>query len=239
MTGPVPDAGLRTGDMDGWVRRFGALPDRPGQRVHLLFARLYQHTEDAWLRALDSAGAPEFPYMVIRHFAGLYIACVPEMIDAPLARIPPHWRRFHWLARRLTMRSPISMHLLLLSLGARAHTRHDLRTAFMLAAQEHRARFGHYPDFDVMGDFILRALGRKAFVEATEGYIAAHHREQRGWRRLVLRLYLWIVRALRPVWLGVFQSWRRKAWNEAMADLRTAPGARPARACADGLGHGA
>lgn len=201
------------------VTVFGALPDEPGQQVHRLFAGLYRETTARWLQALEEAENPFFTYLVVRRFYDIYEQSVPSHLaigarEAPLPPVP--WRRYHWLAKRLTMRSSITSHLLLISLGARAHTYHDLTTAVQAGAQDYRDVVGHVVDLERERANIIGPISAKAFFEAALDYVAWHQSRQSGWRRLVLSAYGPSLRALRPLWLGIFEGWRRHAWKTAI-----------------------
>lgn len=200
---------------------FGALPDEPGQQVHRLFAGLYRETTARWLQALEDAESPLFTYLVVRRFYNIYQSSVPDHLASGQPHAPVPWRRYHWLAKRLTMRSPITSHLLLISLGARAHVYHDLSEAICLAAQDYRGIVGNGADFQPERVNIIGPVSAKAFFEAALDYVAWHRSRQSGWRRMVLSAYGSGLRVLRPLWLGIFEGWRRHAWNTAFNASRT------------------
>lgn len=200
---------------------FGALPDEPGQQVHCLFAGLYRETTKRWLHALAEAEDPLFTYLVVRRFYDVYEQGVPGHLETGKLHAPLAWQRYHWLAKRLTMRSAITSHLLLISLGARAHTYHDLSTAVQLGAQDYRHIFGHAVNLEQERLNIIGPVSAKAFFEAALDYVAWHRTRQTGWRYLVLSAYGSGLRALRPLWLGIFEGWRRHAWNTAFNASRT------------------
>src|SRR5690606_31554028 len=94
--------------------------------------------------------------------------------------------------------------LLLISLGARAHTRFDLGRAI------HNCEPHAADDTDA----IFAELSNAAFRRATRCYIDRHRARQRGWRRSVLTLYLLGLLSLEPIWLRVFQRWRKASCRD-------------------------
>lgn len=198
---------------------FDTWPDAPDAQVHTLFAGLYVLTTQRWLQRLGVADDPEFGYLVIVRFFKLYEDGVLALIGADVNQVPKQWRTYHWLARRLTMKSPISLHLILISLGARAHVRYDLEIAVAEAAKDYQQIFGRVPDFKKLSPEIIGAAPAESFAKAAMDFVNMHHAQQTGWRRLVLSGYRWGLRATRPLWLSVFQSWRRAAYAGASIQL--------------------
>lgn len=198
------------------MRQFSAMPDKPGQQVHCLFAGLYRETTSRWLQPLGDVENPLFPYLVVRRFYDIYARSVPGHLTGEHTQAPMPWRRYHWLAKRLTMRSPITSHLLLISLGVRAHVYHDLSVAIGLAAQDYRDIVGHAVDFPRERPNVIGPISEKAFFVAALDYIDWHRRRQTGWRRLVLMLYAKTLRGLGPFWLRIMEGWRSHAWAAAI-----------------------
>lgn len=198
------------------VHTFSSLPDEPGQRVHCLFAGLYRETTYQWLKALEGTEDPLFRYLVLRRFYDIYERAVPDYLTGELAHAPSPWRRYHWLAQRLTMRSPITLHLLLISFGVRAHVYHDLPEAICLAARDYQAIVGHAADFRGERPNVIGAISRKAFVSAALDYVALHYAREHGWRRFILGFYARLLRGLEPFWIHVMEGWRSHAWETAV-----------------------
>ena len=199
------------------ARRLEALGPEHPHHVHVLFAELYACTTRRWLEALE--GRPEAPYAhrVIRHFMDIYRTEVLDRLGWPPGAVSPHWRTYHRLSRRLTIRSPISSHLLLISAGVRAHTHLDIGMAMRRAEADgmrHDPRlFGQTAD--------------AAFLAAALDYVALHRARQAGWRRAVLGAYRAGLILLGPVWLRVLGRWRRTGYEAALTPR--APGALAAR----------
>lgn len=202
--------------VEGALSQFTAMSDEPGKQVHCLFAGLYRETTARWLQALTDVEDPLFAYLVIRRFYDIYETSVPENLPGGQVAVP--WRRYHWLANRLTMRSPITTHLVLLSLGVRAHVYHDLAEAIGLAAQDYRSITGHTANYKRERPNVIGSLSQKAFFDAALEYIAWHRTRQSGWRRLILTLYAATLRFLRPFWVRVMEGWRTHAWDKALGD---------------------
>ena len=190
-------------ELEALVARLAAMSPEHPHHVHVLFAELYLCETASWLALLKRTPRPEPAYRVIARFHKLYREHVLDRLDRPLHEIVPHWRAYHHLARRLTIRSPISAHLLLLCLGARSHTRFDLGGAIQEAgvAEDMNALFGRVSD--------------EAFVQATCDFVERHRARQAGWRRLVLVIYARGLVLLKPVWLNEFQRWRRASYRDA------------------------
>lgn len=195
--------------------RLRHLPDGPDGQVHSLFAGLYLQTTTRWLDTLIAARAPEAALDVVYHFYLLWDAGVVQPRGAPLSQVPDPWRRYHRLARRLTMGAPISAHLLLLSLAARAHVRHDLGPAMRAAVTMERRRTGRATDLQSIWPYIVGPMSQKVFADAALAFVHQHRRERRGWRRAVLTVYVVGLHVLRPVWTRVLQGWRAAAFRDA------------------------
>ena len=197
------------------IAHYNTLPDTSGRRVHCLFAGLYRETTAQWLTALEKSDNPGFAYRALYHFYEVYDEGVVTRLNARISDIPRPWRNYHRLARWLTMRSPITSHLILISLGLRAHTRHDLGISILRAAQETHAATGVWPDIhrhELIGD-----ISRKVFFKAALDYVDWHHQRQRGWRRGVLAVYVSGLRGLRFVWLPIMEAWRDASYRDALA----------------------
>lgn len=210
--------------IDSDCQRFESMADEPGQRIHSLFAGLYWSTTRSWLSYLADHAQPEFAYLVIVRFYDLY----REASDAQneTSALPRHWQPYFDLAGTQTYTHPISAHLILLSLAARAHTRHDLALAVRRAHDDYQRQFGTCPDLAVYRNTVVSPDTDAAFRQAALDYIALHHRRQRGWRRQILWLYAIGIKLLRFVWLPVFQSWRAAAWNDACVWVEGSGGKR-------------
>jgi hypothetical protein len=191
-------------ELENVVSRFAAPLSGHSTEIHGLFAELYLCETVTWLDYLKRELRPELAYCVIPPFFALYREHVLDQLDQPLAEIATHWRPYHRLSRRLTMRSPIALHLLLISLGAWAHTRFDLGRAIC------ETEIGPAREMDAM----FGELSEVAFLQATRCYIDRHLARQSGWRRLVLRLYRSCLLLLKPIWLRQFQRWRKASHRD-------------------------
>ena len=201
-TRPLVEAERVQRELEALVARLVAMGPGHPHHVHVLFAELYLCDTVSWLAHLKQTPRAEHAYRVIARFHELYREHVLDRVDRPLHEIAPHWRAYHRLARRLTIRSPISAHLLLLCLGARAHVRFDLGRAIRETgvADDMDALFGQVSDV--------------AFVQATCAFVELHRARQAGWRRLVLVLYGRGLVLLKPVWLSELQRWRRASYRD-------------------------
>lgn len=184
--------------------------------IHYLFADLYLCTTQCWLAHLSRRNDSEFAYRVICHFLELYKTNVLDHFDQPLITSERVWRSYHQLARRQTIRSPIFAHLILVSLGARAHTFGDLGRAMILAERDLGLRPEHGASQSAEQMKIFGKISDLAFYDAALDYVALQHSRQTGWRRLILSMDRVGLRVLKPVWLPVFQRWRRKGYAEAV-----------------------
>lgn len=194
---------------------YKAMPDSPDKRIHSLFAEFYFCVTEAWLNYLQQAPYPEFSYRVIVHFYALYEAVVTHVRDNTASLSFNHWSSYLKLARRQTLRTPISGHLILVSLSVRAHTRYDLAYAIR-SAKEDFAGWGYTKqDIDFGMRTVLDRTTNDAFFAAALKFISLHRERQYGWRRLVLGLFGLSVRTFRPILFIVFQSWRRAAGKDA------------------------
>ena len=207
-----------------------ALSQSDGIGVECLFAGLFASTLRRLVTAFDRLDDPAFAYLTVLRFFDLYEDYVARPASGERGTTAAQWRRYAVWVRRLDMASPIGAHLWLISLGARAHTRHDLAEAVCLAAHDYRRAHGRGPDLAAARPVLLGPHTSQAFLEAALEYIDLHRRQRRGWRRLVLGLYASCILVTRPLWLGVFQSWRRSAWRDATAMLsRSGAGIAPPR----------
>lgn len=193
-----------------------ALPDHRGARVHVLFAHLYRYTTARWLGALDGAVEAELAYRVIGRFYDLYVSGVLACRDAPIAEVPKPWRKYHRVARRLTLSSPIFLHLILVSLAARAHIRHDLGPAIHAAV----SGLPEGPDRARQVEALLRSRASgEAFIAAARDFIAHFADHPSRWRRIWLRLYDRGIVGLRPIWLSTLQGWRQRSYAETTKNI--------------------
>lgn len=195
--------------------RFEAMADDPGRRIHGLFAGLYGCTTRAWLSLLADHRQPEFAYLVILRFYDLYREACDAETGQDARALPRHWQAYFGVAGKQTYTHPISAHLILISLAARAHTRHDLALAIRRAHDDYQRHFGICPNLASYKSTVVGNETDDAFRTAALDYIDLHFRSQSGWRRFVLRSYAVGIRSLRFVWLPVFQSWRQAAWDDA------------------------
>jgi hypothetical protein len=193
------------------ARRFAAMPDVPGAQVHVLFAQLYRCTTLSWLSALEEAEAPDLAYRTIVHFYTAYEEGVLACRTLPLAQVPRPWRKYHWLARRLTMRAPMTLLVLLVSLAARAHVRHDLGPAIRAAEADCLACEGGARD----GSVLYGPRSDRTFMEAARTFVSLFEDHPSRWRRFWLAQCDRGLLALGPVWLGTFQGWRRASHDDA------------------------
>lgn len=197
--------------------RFEALPDERDARVHVLFAQLYRITTERWLAALAEMPDPAFAYRVIVRFHEIYEAAVPAVRGAPIGTVPRPWRKYHRLARRLSLRGPMTLHLILVSLAARAHVRHDLGPAIAAAEADHRADTGQALPARQVQAMLHGALSDRAFLSAAHEFVALYRGHPSWWRRLWLRLSDRGLTLLQPIWLSTFQGWRRASHRDAHA----------------------
>lgn len=220
MTSPKAAAEEMLPLLDRVKRDFDNLPDLSGAQIHCLFAGLYCQTAQYWLQTLEQSDRPDFAYLVVRDFYDIYEIAVPEFLVNAEQDPPRPWRKYHWLARRLTMRAPISAHLLLLIFGARAHIRHDLRLAIIRSAPIYRQLTGDDVQFEALKHTITGPASARAFYAAAISFVQWHRVRQTGWRRFILGVYLTVLRLLRPFWVGVMEGWRRRAWRDAMRVIK-------------------
>jgi hypothetical protein len=203
------------------IDALAALARSDSTGVECLFAGLFASTLKRLVEPLDRLEQADFAYLTVLRFFDLYDLYVarPEPGGPAAPAVPAAWRRYRALVRRLDMTSPIAAHLWLISLGTRAHTRHDLAEAIGLAAADYRRAHGREPDFAAARAALLGPHTGRAFYAAARDFIDLHRRQRRGWRRWVLAFDAAALRVTRPLWLGIYQAWRRAAWNEAMARL--------------------
>jgi hypothetical protein len=215
----LSDAGRVRDRLSANLDRLDSLAEQEGYGIERLFAGLFASTYRQLVAHLDRLDDAEFASLTVLRFFDLYDDYVARPARGERAGTAPHWRRYAALVEWMEVTSPIGAHFWLIMVGARAHTRHDLREAVCLAADDYRRRHGRDPDFAAARSALVGPPTDQAFFAAALDYIAMHRRQQRGWRRLVLGFYALTLHSIRPVWLGIFQSWRRAAWREAMARL--------------------
>ncbi|WP_461427254.1 hypothetical protein [Gymnodinialimonas sp.] len=199
---------------------FRALEPTHPHHIHHLFAGLYLCTTRRWLARLSESADSEYAYRVICHFLDLYKDHVLDRLSQPLDSIATYWRTYHRLARRQSIRSPISAHLILISVGARAHTHGDLGQAMNMADQDLGDRIDAHASEQAVRMKIFGEISDKAFFEAALDHVAEQHARQTGWRRMILKLYRVGLYVLKPIWLPVFQRWRRTGYAEAVANAQ-------------------
>ena len=188
--------------------------DHP-HHIHILFCELYACSGKHWLRVLETQEDCGYHYRFIAAFFELYRDHVLRRLEDELPKIASHWRFYHWLARKLTIRSPISLHLLLVSAAARAHVRYDQGVAMVKIETELQQGSSDF------GDERARLFGEISNIaqfNAALEFIDRHHERQTGWRRAVLSIYRLGLFGLKPVWLVILQRWRRKGYRDAVSN---------------------
>ena len=196
---------------------FRTLEPTHSHHIHHLFAELYLCTTRCWFARLSPRTDSEYAYRVICHFLDLYKIHVLDQLDQPLSNIEAYWRRYHKMARRQTIKSPITAHLVLISVGARAHTHGDLGRAMKLTEDDLglRNELGASGPADRMK--IFGKISDQAFFDAALENVAIQHNRQIGWRCMILKFYRVGLYVLKPIWIPVFQNWRRTGYAEAAA----------------------
>ena len=210
------------GTLSAITRGFRATDPTHPHHIHQLFSELYLCTTRRWLAGLACRDDSEYAYRVMCHFLQFYRDEVMDRLDHPPDRIVRHWRPYHRLARRLSIRSPISSHLLLISLGVRAHGHGDLGRAMCRTAEDMGLVEPSGPGLRVSHLKIFGQISDQAFYRAAHDYVALHHARQRGWRRGVLSSCRVGLFGLKPVWLPVFQTWRVNGYALASSALAQA-----------------
>lgn len=187
------------------VQSLGALVEEfsaPGHphAVQAYFATLYLETTKSWLRTLPQMPDPALAYRVIPVFFALYQERVVDRLDAPLAQITPHWRRYHRQARRMGADASPLARLWLVALAARAHTHLDLGEAILQVEQQTG------PVRPAEWQSMFGSLAARAFIEGARASYAG--------QRLGAS-----AAALHPFWVPVLQGWRAGGYRRAQAEL--------------------
>ncbi len=193
------------------TNRFQALAVSETDHIQVLFAELYLLSTRNWLSRLAGRQDSAFAYRVIPIFYERYRAHVLDHLGEPIEAIAPHWRPYHTLARRLTIGSPISAHLLLISLGVRAHVHLDLGLTIHEVEQELDLPQAEWSATRLR---LFNQLSEEAFSAAAQEYVESHCARQTRWRRFVLRLFRFGLIYLRPIWLRTLQSWRIQGYKK-------------------------
>lgn len=200
---------------------FRAMDTAHPHHIHHLFADLYLCTTRRWLARLSQSDDSEYAYRVIVRFLEFYVDQVPRRLDHPLSEIEAHWRSYHKRARRQTIRSPISAHLILISSGVRAHIQGDLGRAMCIVEEE----IGHHATSKAHAaaeqEKMLGEDSDTMFYDAALDHVAAQTARHTGWRRMILNLYRVGLYVLKPIWIPVFQHWRSTGYTEAAADVQS------------------
>ena len=183
------------------TREWQSLPPDHPDHIHALFSELYLCSTRNWLARLATEEDTEFAYRVMAEFFSRYHANVHAAPGAAM----PHWRPYRWLARRIGIRAPSSLHLLLISLGVRAHVRFDMGRS--MRAVEAAMGIGEAANAARRAR-LFDTLSNDVFLAASREFIELHMARQRGWRRFTLSLYRAGLHGLAPIWLATFQRWR-------------------------------
>jgi len=195
-------------------------------RVHQYFLRLYFQTTRHWLRSLEPRSDREIGFMVIRHFFGLYRACVDRVLTGQSEEVVPHWRPYFAVAARAQPRASAWQAWQLLYHGIVAHTREDLADAICLAWRDHEATHGEAPARESFRDIMLARHTDDIFREAAVAFLRA---ESEAGSTLAAHAPVHLAQRLGQAWLPAFQSNRHWAWREAMRRLAS-PSGNPSRA---------
>lgn len=211
----------------GLCAELEARPASDPLRVHLPFAELYLVTTERWLAYLADRPERDFAWRVIPPFYRLYELHVLEALDRSLAAIAPHWRPYHWLARRIGPQAPVSAQMVLILLAARAHTHLDIGAAMRLAEA---GSFG--TGRPGRREMLFGRATDRVFLASARAFVAGWLAREGGLRRLELRLWSVAILLLGPLWTRALHRLRWRGYDK----LAAGPDLLPSLAAGSGGG---
>ena len=190
-------------------------------RNHRHFLLLYFHTTDGWIRHAAGSGHAEFIHDLVGTFYWIYDDSIGRYFR--FARCDEryrHWAPYCRSVQRLTEAGG-SRHLFAtVYLGARAHTRYDLREAIVRTYRARRRRKLPVPSPDMLKRELFGRhsdrLFQRVFATFCMETLGAGRRMPNLWAKAVMRASLV---AVAPLWVRCFQHWREQAFAEAMREL--------------------
>ena len=188
---------------------------------HKYFLRLYYNTTDAWMDYAETSESPTFVYGLIRRFYDIYRDSRSEHVKGENGGgRHAHWRPYYEAVEKLSRSGDARHRMACVYLGARAHTRYDLREAIVATyrstsrlrlpapspAALRRDLFGAHSDRIFQSAFhrfclqTLETTPLGSSPTATAGIRAA-------------------LASVEPIWIRKFQRWREQAFSEAVERL--------------------
>jgi len=182
---------------------------------HAIFAHLYWHSTKRWLAHLEAVDQPELAYLVIIRFFDLYYRYVRQSIYEKRQTEAPYWEPYFRVANKIGAKDAKAKRWRLLYFGVRAHVKFDLGYAIERAYQDHIDVFGQPPEQAVAEELLLGVETDRLFMRAASDFVRSEDSAHMFYANMISKLTDLGIRLGNPVWLLLFQRWRRAAWSRA------------------------
>jgi len=193
-----------------------SLPDTPGARIHELFARLYHFDTMRWLDKMKEKDEDGFFFLFMTHFHRLYEEAAGSCIGNAALRQDSHWRRYQHMTGRSCMSDSIWKHLAIIIIAVHTHVKHDIGIALVRTLNDWTAGDGETPSLDEKSKLFFQSSNGDVFCDATIDFMNFYLREQRGYRRMLLKIFRFLLPRLQFIWWPVMDRWRRHSWEKGM-----------------------
>lgn len=193
---------------------------KPGY-AHRHFLLLYFLTTDMWIRYARMSSRSEFICDLVGAFYWIYDESIGRYLRTGRCdRRYGHWTAYYRSVRALAQRGGALCVIRTIYCGARAHTRYDLRDAIVRTYRTRLDRNLSVPSAAELENELFGEHSDQLFRSVFERF--RHETLSAGRSSLRPRLVAGLSRGLAvvgPVWIKLFQRWRRQAFAEAMTEL--------------------
>ncbi|MEP2990445.1 MAG: hypothetical protein ABJN65_04440 [Parasphingorhabdus sp.] len=197
--------------------------DEPGLRIHCLFARLYLYDTKHWFNTPVLDEDSEFLKLFVARFMQGYFKQVIEVAKTGEGCGNGSWASYFKRTDKLTMRSNIFSHLVVVVLAFHTQICCDISKALYLSAKDHQALFGRPVELTRNRDLFFHPANRAVFQGALLEFISFHRIHQSVFRRLTLSFFVKILGMTRGIWWPVLNGWRRKSWEAFETKIKQHP----------------
>ena len=187
-------------------------PDEPDLRVHCLFARLYHYDTKYWLEKLDQDEDAEFLKLFIARFMDAYFKQVIDVLKQQEGTEIGNWDVYFRRTEKLTMRSNIFSHLLIVVTAFNTHITRDIPEILDQTSKDYENLFGRPIDLERNRILFFDLANRDVFLNALLEFIAFHRTHQSVFRRKTLGFFVKLLGRTSKIWWPVLNGWRASSW---------------------------
>lgn len=190
-----------------------AQPDELDLRIHSLFARLYLYDTRHWFStpALDQNS--DFLKLFVARFMDGYFEQVIGVVQKRDCVPNDNWNLYFNLTARLTMRSNIFSHLVVVITAFRTQICCDIPKALDRATKDYQQLFGRPVEIAENRALFFAPANQMVFQNAILEFIEFHQTHQSLFRRTVLSFFAKLLKMTNKIWWPVLNGWRKSSWG--------------------------